>query len=345
MSVRLLKRLTIPFVLASAIVLSCGDDNVDANSRDASADSQSTDAGVVDSFVPTVFTEAAAPSFNIWPASLGPLVYWSGPVMLGSPNVYYIWYGDWKGSNTPAILEDLIKGFSETGYSNALAKFYQVSREGFDSGVEAGTQEFLSGHVSFARSIYPEYSRGQYLHMGDVVGVITDLLHSNSLPYDPNGIYFVLASSDVTEQADEYDSFCESYCGYHNSTNIDGITIKYSFVGDPGSCTTNCIPQSALFFDAGLAKSPNDNWSADAMASVIIHELSEAMTDPEPYGNPAWLDINMSYENGDMCAWRFDPTYPTVNGSRANVRWGQRDFLVQQTWILDSDGGRCDLQP
>jgi hypothetical protein len=352
-------------------VVACGGDDTAVNPTDggckdaADAGCNNADADAAVDAKPDVTgidVGDGGPSFNLWPASGGPIKYWGGPVILGCPNVYFVWYGNWKGSNTPAVLEDLIKGFGETGYSNILKAYYQTPQvpkvdagspdaadldgatdASVDADVPDGPKEYVSGRVCFSRSIYVGYTRGTHLGQGDVRGVVTDLLRSNDLPYDPTAVYFVLASSDVTE-SDGFAGFCSDYCGWHNGHVIDSVPIQYSFVGDPASCLDGC-GLTTQFADAGILKSPNDNWSADSMASVIIHELSEAITDPQPYDGPAWQDQYMSAENGDMCAWRFDPTYPTLNGSRANVRFGSRDYLIQQMWVIDSDGGRCDLQP
>jgi hypothetical protein len=97
------------------------------------------------------------------------------------------------------------------------------------------------------------------------------------------------------------------------------------------------------FETAGIAKSPNGDWASDALASLIVHELFETVSDPVPYSG--WASLAFNQEIGDVCEWRFDPTYPTDAGSRANVHWGQRDFLVQQMWVLDDGGGHCGLSP
>ena len=35
--------------------------------------------------------------------------YHGGPVMLGTVNAYYIWYGNWSGNSAPTILTDFIQ--------------------------------------------------------------------------------------------------------------------------------------------------------------------------------------------------------------------------------------------
>jgi len=75
------------------------------------------------------------------------------------------------------------------------------------------------------------------------------------------------------------------------------------------------------------------------MASILIHELEEAVTDPNLN---AWYDAN-GEENADKCAWTFGSTYTVANGSKANMKLGGvngRDFLIQQNWV-NASGGYC----
>ena len=64
------------------------------------------------------------------------------------------------------------------------------------------------------------------------------------------------------------------------------------------------------------------------MASIISHELEEAVTDLDLN---AWYD-RRGYENADKCAWTFGTTY-TSGGALANVHLGSRDYLIQRNWV------------
>jgi hypothetical protein len=44
--------------------------------------------------------------------------YHGGPLMLGAPNIYYIWYGSWDGNTAPGILTNLAKNFWGSPYYN-----------------------------------------------------------------------------------------------------------------------------------------------------------------------------------------------------------------------------------
>jgi hypothetical protein len=74
------------------------------------------------------------------------------------------------------------------------------------------------------------------------------------------------------------------------------------------------------------------------MASIIAHELEEAVTDPNLN---AWFD-RRGQENADKCAWTFGTTYTTSNGGVANVQLGTRDYLIQRNWRADTQN--CAMQ-
>ncbi len=156
----------------------------------------------------------------------------------------------------------------------------------------------------------------------NVATVVTKAITNNGWTVDLNGVYFVLTSADVTAVS----GFCTSYCGWHYKTSTN---IKYSFVGNPDRCPSACSAQIT---------SPNGNRGADAMASIIAHELEEAVTDPLLN---AWYD-RRGQENADKCAWNFGTTYTVSNGSKANMKLGSKDYLIQQNWVNLGSGG-CAL--
>jgi hypothetical protein len=135
----------------------------------------------------------------------------------------------------------------------------------------------------------------------------------------------VLTSSDVTATS----GFCTQYCGWHTHGTIGGSDIKYSFVGNPDRCPSACSAQTT---------GPNGNAGADGMASIISHELEEAVTDPDLN---AWYD-RTGQENADKCAWTFGTTHTASNGSLYNVTLGSRNFLIQRNWV-NSGNGFCSM--
>lgn len=247
------------------------------------------------------------------PSSGNGIDYHGGPVMLGAPNVYYIWYGNWSGNTATTILEDLAKNIGGSPYFNINTTYYDAS------------SQHVTSAVHFATSTTDSYSQGKSLSDAGVQAVVAKALGTGALSYDSNGVYFVLTSSDVNETS----GFCTQYCGWHTHGKITGLDIKYAFVGNPDRCPSACADQTS---------GPNGNAGADGMASIISHELEESVTDPDLN---AWYD-RRGQENADKCAWTFgaESAASIGNGSKYNMKLGSREFLIQQNWV-NASGGYC----
>lgn len=277
--------------------------------------------------------------FNVFPPGDFPPIYLGGDILLGPTSVYFLWYGDWSASPAPLILEDMMHGLTGDAYQDAatydgiLQAYYEA-----DGG-------HASGQFVFAGSYFLGYSAGKYLSLGNEENVIANSITYGVVPYDSKGIYVIMSSADVEEDLGVGTGFCQDYCAFHRvgATNAaDHRPFRYAFVGDPMQCPDGCTMKPE-WLASGATASPNGDWGADGMATTVIHELFETVTDPSPY--TGWADPLNNAEIGDVCGWRFDPTYVTDGGSRANVHWGDRDFLIQQMWVLDDAGGHCDLHP
>ena len=236
--------------------------------------------------------------------------YHGGPVMTGTTNVYYIWYGNWSGNSAVSILTDLANGLGGSPYYNINTTYYN------------GSNTHISNSIHYAGSTTDNYTYGTSLSDGQIESVVSNAITSGRLPKDTNAVYFVLTSADVTASS----GFCTQYCGWHTYGTISGSNIKYAFIGNPDRCPSSCEAQTT---------GPNGNAGADGMASIISHELEEATSDPNLN---AWYD-RRGYENADKCAWTFGSTY-TANGAQANMNLGGRDFLIQQNWV-NASGGYC----
>jgi hypothetical protein len=238
--------------------------------------------------------------------------YHGGPLLYGTPNVYYIWYGNWANNSAVSILTDLASTLGSSHYFTINNSYSNLAGQ------------WVTGALHYAGATTDSYSRGSSLSDGDVFTIVSNAITSGRLPLDSNGVYLVLSSSDVTEGA-----FCTQFCGWHYFGTVSNTTIKYGWIGDAHArCPGACMAQTV---------GPNGNAGADGMASVIAHEIAESVTDPEV---SAWYD-GSGEENADKCAWTFGTEY-TANGAHANVHLGNRDFLLQQNWV-NSGGGYCDL--
>jgi len=248
------------------------------------------------------------------PGSNG-ITYHNGPLLgvVGAAPVraYYIWYGDWSGNNAVTILTDLIQNIGGSPYYNINTTYYN------------GSRAHVVNSVTYGGSTTDNYSRGTSLSDSGVQGVVSDAINGGRLPNDPAGVYFVLTSADVNESS----GFCTQYCGWHTYGTIAGSNIKYSFVGNPDRCPSSCAAQTV---------SPNGNAGADGMASIIAHELEEAVTDPNIN---AWYQGRFQ-ENADLCAWTFGATTTLPSGAKYNMTLGSRNYLIQQNWV-NALGGSC----
>jgi len=236
--------------------------------------------------------------------------YHGGPVMTSQNAIYYIWYGNWSGNSATTILTDFANNIGGSPYYNINTTYYD------------GSNTHVQNNVLYGGSRTVAYPYGTSLTDSNIQSIVADAINAG-LPLDTDAVYFVLTSADVTASS----GFCTQYCGWHTHGTIQGADIKYSFVGNPDRCISSCAAQST---------GPNGNAGADGMASIIAHELEEAVSDPDLN---AWYD-RRGYENADKCAWTFGTTYTTSNGAKANMKLGTRDYLIQQNWV-NASGGYC----
>jgi hypothetical protein len=244
-----------------------------------------------------------------------PITYHGGPV-IPTPTIYLVWYGNWNqanGSDTPAgqqIVRDFVRSIGGSPHFLINASY---------NGVSGGaTVPLTQSETTDA------YSRGARLADADVQKVVVSAISGAKLPYDPDGVYFVLTSSDVAERS----GFCTRYCGWHTAATPKTVgRIRYSFVGNANRCLSGCAAQTV---------GPNGNAGVDGMISVIAHELEEATTDPDLN---AWYDSSGA-ENADKCAWTFGHSqYQVANGAYANMHLGTRDYLIQRNLYHALSGG------
>ena len=262
---------------------------------------------------PGWLTQGNAGSHGSKPSGGNGINYHGGPVILGTTNVYYIWYGNWSGNTASSILTDLASNIGGSPYFNINTTYYN------------GANVHVTNSVHMAGSTSDNYSHGSALSDSQIQAVVAGAITSNSLPKDTNAVYFVLTSADVNATS----GFCTQYCGWHTHGTIAGSDIKYAFIGNPDRCPSACEAQST---------GPNGNAGADGMASIISHELEEAVTDPDLN---AWYDRS-GQENADKCAWTFGTLHTAANGSSYNMTLGTRNYLIQRNWV-NASGGACAL--
>lgn len=264
--------------------------------------------------------------------------------MLGTPNVYYIWYGNWvngpasdgsDSATTVNLLDEFILPSGAGGLSGSAYEHINTTYSSTNTGSTQNVSGFMSRAGSTNVTTYPPggstYSTA--LSDADIQTIVSNTISGGQLPADTNGIYFVLTSSDVNETS----GFCSSYCGWHTNGTINGEDIKYSFVGNPARCPSACEAQTI---------SPNNDAGGDGMANIIAHESEETISDEDLN---AWYDV-LGQENADKCAWKFGTEQTAANGSQYNTTLntsgsntpGPHQWLIQENWV-NANGGSCAM--
>lgn len=263
---------------------------------------------------------AAAPTVGSTGVITPAITYHGGP-LIPVPVIYYIWYGNWNqsnGSDNPAgqqILRDFAHNIGGSPYFKINTSY------------SAGGYSITGGAV-FGGEATDTGSKGTRLSDSGVLSVVSSAISSGKLPYDPNGVYFVLSSSNVSESS----GFCTRYCGWHTSGNTTSGHVRYSFVGNANRCLNACAAQTT---------GPNGNAGVDGMISVVAHELEETTTDADPASG--WVD-SQGAENADKCAWTFGQSTLLPSGAYYNVTLGSRHYLIQRNLKHTSTGDFCVLQ-
>jgi len=233
--------------------------------------------------------------------------------MTGTNHIYFIFYGNWGANTATTLLPDLAQHLGGSAYYNTNTTYYNAANV------------HISNSLTYGGSFNDPGSHGLNLSDADVLAIVTAAITSASLPNDAQGVYFVLTAANVTETS----GFCTSYCGWHTNATIGATDIKYAFVGNPDACPTVCekIPGNA----------PNGNAGADGMASTLVGQLNEMVTDPD---GSAWFDSSGN-ENSGKCSGNFGTTH-VFGGQTFNIHLGTRNWFLQSNWVNDS-GGYCSV--
>lgn len=233
----------------------------------------------------------------------------TGNPMTGPIKMYYIWYGTAWDAPSQSLLTTWGNNIGGSPYFNINTTYYNHSN------VHVSNSVTLSGQTSTG------YTYGTNLTDANIQQIVADAINSGKLPSDTNGVYMVLTDKTVGESS----GFCTQYCGWHTHGTINGADIKYAFVGNAETqCASAC---------GATSPSVNSLPGADSMASIMSHELEEAVTDPQLN---AWYSSFTGNENGDNCAWNFGTTSTASNGAKYNQTMGGTNFLIQQNWVIAS---------
>jgi hypothetical protein len=247
-----------------------------------------------------------------------------GVVLKANPvPIYVIWYGNWTNGAKPSDSQATVTLIETFLGSNALGgSSYEAINTTYGD-----TTGNVSGHLNFSGHSFDNYSAGTKFGDRSLPGIVSRAINGG-LPNDPNGVYVVLTSSDVSETS----GFCRTYCGFHTHGTINGSDIKYAYIGNVDKCPTGCEIQST-----GPNSPATGVGGADGIANTLTHETEEAITDPDLN---AWFDSSGN-EDADKCNFKFGPTKLAANGAKFNQTFGGLNWMIQMEWE-NSRGGGCD---
>jgi len=239
------------------------------------------------------------------------------PMLTGSIVVIPVWVGTWTDANKAqwnTALGNLVNSFSNTATNHVLStnkQYYTLKNQ---------TLPAITWSTTLKPSIALKSPTATAVSDADVATYINLYISNN--PFNTPGVtpvYVYMGGSNTRLSS----GFGTKYCGWHSYGNT--ATGKQTFIAIQDFTST--------YYSACAAQtvSPNANVALDAMASVLIHEIDETITDP--FLN-AWYD-NKGAENADKCAWTFG-TSTTVSGYKYNVTAGSTKYYIQQNWLADN---------
>ena len=256
-----------------------------------------------------VFDQAA-------PLAAQTITYHNGGILWNNPTLYVVYYGAFASGTTGdmAVTNNFLSLIGGTGQYNVNSTYYDKKNH------------FIKNQLTFnstTNTYADSYSLGTKIPSGGVLTIVQNAIVKAGWPSSQNAVYFVVTSPDVTSP-----DFAGA-CGWHDwsSKIATGKTIPYSWIGEIAGCNGN----SAIFHEKN---SPNNSLALDAAMDTLMHELSEATTDPTGRG---WYTSNGS-ENGDLCNYVYGTTFFAPNGTHANVTLGAYNYLVQNIWENSGNG-------
>eukprot|EP00897_Mesotaenium_endlicherianum_P009646 jgi/Mesen1/870/ME000114S10946 len=307
-----------------------GNDNVPPTTTKQHLETKFQEKSKNQAFVSLEFQSSVASGTDQGP----PFYHEGGSVMTEPCQVYIIWYGNWQQEgatgDSQAIIRNFLNSISvplSSATSPSVPGWYAIATQYHDgAGQHVNPQVVLAGETS------DDYSQGgKDLSDAAFHAIIERTITDGTFPADPNAIYFVLTSPDVTAV-----DFCSVACGWHSHFESNGQTLKWAFVGNP---TSQCLNGCGTKFFSGTYQPPNGDAGADAMVSTVAHELVEAVTDPLGH---TWFN-NKGDENADICNTVYGSVFAASNGGSYNlVGAGGQTFLVQTNYDLPTSS--CRMQ-
>jgi hypothetical protein len=214
-------------------------------------------------------------------APSGYVPYQGGPVITQLREVTVLW-----SKNVDSTVATKIGGLYDTLTSGSFMHFVSEYKTPTQTPGAYGT-------VAGTFTITP-INANTTLTDTDVYTELAQQIAAGNLPAaDDNTVFMVYLPPGVGINDPRIGASCvpSGFCGYHKSNGsiIYGLIPDFSQGGcapGPPGCTSCCGDKTAF----------------ENLTMVSSHELMEAVTDPKPFDQPAWINV-LAGEIGDLCSY------------------------------------------
>lgn len=256
-------------------------------------------------------------------AASNPIIYHARGVLgvySGNIQIIPVWVGNWDANRKAvwnALLGNLVKSLAG-GSINSTAHVFNTNLGYFNSNAPTMTwPDVISNSIPATGTI-----KNGLIQVSDanVAGYINSAISKSVISTGIKPIYVYIGANNTRLSS----GFGTAYCGWHSIGTLGARNIPFIAVQDftktyLGSCAAQTI-------------SPNNDAQLDAVASILVHEIDEAITDPDL---STWFDARGA-ENADKCAWTFGTTTLNSNGAKFNFTAGKSSYLIQRNWLADN---------
>jgi hypothetical protein len=256
-------------------------------------------------------------------AASNPIIYHSGGVLgvySGNIQIIPVWVGNWSADRKAAwnaILGNLIKSLAG-GSINSSSHVFNTNLGYFNSNTPSLTwPDVLSNSIPATGTV-----KSGLIQVSDanVATYINSAISKSVISVGAKPIYVYIGANNTRLSS----GFGTAYCGWHSIGTLGARNIPFIAVQDfTSTYIRSCAAQSI---------SPNNDAQLDAVASILVHEIDEAITDPDL---GTWFDARGA-ENADKCAWTFGTTTLNSNGAKYNFTANKFSYLIQRNWLADN---------
>ena len=256
-------------------------------------------------------------------AAANPIIYHAGGplnVYSGTVQIIPVWVGAWNDARKATwntILGNLVSSLGAGGIATNNHVFKT------NLGYFTTNAPTLSWPNTASASIAATgSSKGGLIQISDanVATYINNAIKNKVIAAGAKPIYVYIGANNTRLSS----GFGTAYCGWHSIGTIGVKNIPYIAIQDfTSTYARSCAVQTM---------SPNMDYQLDAVASILVHEIDEALTDPDLR---TWYD-SRGAENADKCAWTFTPTFGAKNGGMANFTVNGYEYLIQRNWLADN---------